>query len=233
MSRLLSFFLFLGAFSATGFCAVPQELGEGLSYLRIRNLAADIKAEPPATATVIDLRGTEGGSIEALGHLRTWMTASSHGPLRLVLIDSVTGTEILDILNRRQRFAITVAATSPALTADVSVATSLVADRQARDALDAGKPLKDLLGPKIAKRRYDEASMVKDHANGVPLPESPPDLSELPEDVAAPASKAPATPAEAASVKPPPAPPTEAVPYDAVLQRAIHVFLALTALKKI
>ncbi|HRE80222.1 MAG TPA: hypothetical protein PLN52_04200 [Opitutaceae bacterium] len=199
-----------------------KDLGDGLSYLRVRSLDKTLPAALPTSATAIDLRGTIEATPEALATLRDWLAQTAQRPLRLFLVDSTTRPEILEALERRQRYGVTLAAASPALTTDIAVNTPLSADQQAREALDHGKPIKDVLAPRVEKRRYDEAAMVRDHASGVPVPDSPPDLSD-----ATPTETAPTATTE-------PTPPSKTpVIFDAVLQRAIHFHRALAGLKKL
>lgn len=206
-------------------------LTHGLAYERVRTLPASSAIELPRTAVVIDLRGTQAADTKALRLVTSWVEASSRPPLRLVLIDSSTASAVLRILESRQRFLMTLGAASPAITPDVAVAVSLRADQEARDALDAGKTPQDLLASKMEKRRYDEAAMVRDHANGVPVPESPPDLAgpdPAGRDESTPSSAAPSdenTVAAGTTTAPP--------VHDAVLQRAVHIFQSLVALKRI
>ncbi|MBE7540295.1 MAG: hypothetical protein HS122_18020 [Opitutaceae bacterium] len=197
----------------------------GLSYQRIQTLP-QVAPELPVGATVIDLRGARSAGAEALQIVEDWVKASTQPPLRLVLIDSTTSADIVQILDGRQRYLITLGAASPAINPDVPVSTPLSEDEKARDAIDAGKAPQELLPSKLEKKRYDEAAMVRDHANGVPLPESPPDLLDPESDEAA-APTAHAGSAENTSAA------AASHPQDMVLQRAIHLFQALVAMKQI
>lgn len=208
--------------TSRGASADVKDLGDGLGYLRLRSLDKTLPGALPTSATVVDLRGTFEATPEALETLRGWLAQTAQRPLRLFLVDSTTRPEILEALDRRQRYGITLAAASPAVSTDITVNTPLSMDQQAREALDQGKAIKDVLAPRLEKRRYDEAAMVRDHASGVPVPDSPPDLTE-----ATPTETAPTATTE-------PTPPSKTPPiFDAVLQRAIHFHRALAGLKKL
>lgn len=226
LAGLLTCSLLLGEAPAPPDAPVEISLVSGLAYKRLQTLPEDA-VDLPRGAAVIDLRGTRPAAADAIDRVGDWVKASSHPPLRLVLIDSTTAGEIVQELERRHRYLITLGAASPAISPDVAVATPLRADEQARDALDAGKSPQDLLPSRLEKRRYDEAAMVRDHANGVPLPDSPPDLSD-PEEKEASAAPAPSADKAAIVQAPPPA-----TPQDVVLQRAVHLYEALVALKQI
>lgn len=222
----------LGIASAATVAEGEPTLAKGLVYKRLQTLPAASVLELPKTAVVIDLRGTQLADTDALRSVAAWVSASSQPPLRLVLIDSSTSSDVLQVLEARQRFLMTVGAASPAISPDVAVAVSLRADQDARDTLDAGKAPLELLASKVEKRRYDEAAMVRDHANGIPLPDSPPDLSDpdpTAQDATVPSTANPGGEKPVAT-----AGSTATAPlYDAVLQRAVHVYQSLVALKRI
>lgn len=208
--------------SATWAIEEPREptLVAGLTYLRIRNLA---KEAPPANglagARVIDLRGTLAPD-DVPARWFGLFQAAGKGDLQLVLIDAVTSPTLLKALENRQGAVLTLAADSSVLDPDVAIATPIEADHAAREALDHGRPPIELLVAKREKRRYDEAAMVRDHSNGQPLLEGPPD------------DAAPQPAAPAASTEPKPAAPSTPL-TDLVLQRAVHLFQALKALHKL
>ncbi len=223
---LLTCSLLMGEASAPISASDGVPLIGGLVYKRLKTLPL-ASTSLPKGAAVIDLRGTRLAAAEAVDSVGGWVKDSSHPPLRLVLIDSTTAGEIVQELEGRQRYLITLGAASPAISPDVAVATPLRADEQARDAVDAGRPPQDLLPSRLEKRRYDEAAMVRDHANGVPLPDSPPDLSDWDE------KESPPAPSSSSDKTQPVQKPAAAPPQDAVLQRAIHLYEALVALKHI
>ncbi len=206
-------------------------LAKGLYYKRLQKISSQGRIELPKSAAVLDLRGTQIVDADALRSVAAWVDGSSHPPLRLVLIDSSTSSDVLQILESREQFLMTLGAASPAISPDVAVTVSLRSDQDARDALDAGKAPGDLLASKFEKPRYDEAAMVRDHASGLPLPNSPPDLSDLDptegDATTTPTTAPDADVATAAGSLP------EAPLFDAVLQRAVHLYQSLVALKRI
>lgn len=232
-----AFFVILALVSSLGaqigFSAEVKELSNDVSYLRLRSLSDATTRELPAQATVVDLRGASAISPESLQTLRGWVASSGQLPLRLYLVNSTTHPSIFEALALRQRYALTLAAASPAVTTDIAVTATPEQDRRAWEALDAGTPFKDVLAVKVEKRRYDEAAMVRDHLNGVPIPDSPPDTSDpAPVSPPTPPSISPQTPSLTLDQTPAPAPKSPVI-YDAVLQRALHVYQALKALKKL
>lgn len=115
--------------------------------------------------------------------------------------------------------AITLGRADPALKTDLAVTTTAEADDQAVAALASGSAPETLIVENTAKPRYDESRLVHEHRNG---------SAETPSDEAAPAASPGETPASAKPAEPPPKP-----VVDAVLQRAVHVYRGLVALKKI
>ncbi len=195
------------------------DLSDGLTYVRIKDV--DAQPMPPAKAAIVlDLRGTQA-SQEAASRLAPLLESQGPGAVRLVLLDPDTSKSILDLLKVPRPGVLTLAATHETVAADIAVSALPGQDRQARDAIDADTPLTELLEPKREKRRYDEAAMVRDHANGLPVPESPPDNTVT----------APTTPP--ATANPPASEPKSPPRFDAVLQRAIHLHQALRALGKL
>jgi hypothetical protein len=199
--------------------ARTTDLSDGLTYLRIKEL--DAQPMPPATAAlVLDLRGTRA-SPESASRLIPLVDVPGPGAIRLVLLDPDTAKPLLDVFKVKRRGVLTLAAAHESIAVDIAVATAPDDDRQARNAIDGDAPLADLLEPKREKRRYDEAAMVRDHANGLPVPESPPDNQET-------------TPTSPPAAGNPAAGETKNRPrFDAVLQRAIHLHQALRALDKL
>jgi len=202
------------------------EFGDGLDYVRVRNLDTETPVAARA-AMIVDLRGSTGTSPLAATRLAVLLDVRSPGAIRLVLIDGATASNLVGLLKSSPNRLLTLGAAGSGLALDITVATTVETDLHAREAIDAGTPLPDLLDPKREKRRYDEAAMVRDHANGLPIPGSPPE-TDTPKadgdaDTGGKAGTGPAAPKE-----------TKAKPLvDQVLQRAIHVHQALRALKKL
>lgn len=201
-----------------------RDLGEGLGYVRIKEL--DTAPVPTASRPlVIDLRHATLTTPAAAGKLQALLAAD--GPPRFVLVSEATPPALLALLDARAPNVLTLGATSPALTPDIAVAATTEEDRLAYDAIDQGTPLAAIVRQSIEKERYDEAAMMRDHANGVPLPDAPP-TPEIPAPIPPSAAEPPAatTPAEGAAKA------AAAPPVDAVLVRAVQVYQGLRALRK-
>lgn len=190
----------------------PGDLGTGLRFIQFTGNAVDDKtlglAEQSA-ALVIDLRlapadATTRTAIERLLAGRT--------PLRpaFVLVGAGTPDE-LRALGAGHPGIVTLAAksldTSVTLSIDIPPAQDLVAAR----AIAAGAVPADLSATRIEKARFDEARLVRNHANGVRAIER----SQAGENTDA-------------------KEPEEAVPQqDVLLQRAVFLHRALLALGRI
>jgi hypothetical protein len=98
---------------------------------------------------------------------------------------------------------------------DIALQVDSAADRAAYDALDHGTPIGELINPKIDKVRHDEAAMARERAAG-----GDPEAAN-------------AAPTTAAGEKAPAAKAAPSPPIDVVLQRAVQLNHALSALKKI
>ncbi|HEY0947340.1 MAG TPA: hypothetical protein VGD81_18795 [Opitutaceae bacterium] len=227
MIRLVLLFLLIsGALHAAGSAEV-QDLGQGLGYLRIKEVDTLTLPSAATRPLVIDLRHASLATPAAAAKLRPLLSAE--GPPRFVLVSATTPPPLLALLDARAPTVLTLGTASPTLTPDIAVATTPEADQLAYEAVEQGAPVAAVVARRLEKERYDEAAMTRDHANGVPVPDSPP----APDDAAptpAPAESPPASPAPAGGdeqPKPPPAP-----PVDAVLQRAVQVYQALKALRK-
>jgi len=106
--------------------------------------------------------------------------------------------------------AITLGRVSPDLKTDLTVTTTAEADTAATTALATGTAPENLIVENADKPRFDESLLVREHQSGV--------------KPSAPADPAAANPADASA---------SPVIIDAVLQRAVHVYRGLIALKKI
>lgn len=112
--------------------------------------------------------------------------------------------------------AITVGRADPSLKLDLVVSTPAESDDKAVAALASGEAPEKLIVENAAKPRYDESRLVQEHRNGA---------AETPRDPA-PADEAKPDAAKPAAPEPKPV-------FDAVLQRAVHVYRGLVVLKKI
>lgn len=199
----------------------PADLGQGLSYLRIRSVAdsgvALRKTVPGPGALVLDLRYATASeaSVDALKSALAARPASA--PL-FALVSPATPAVLEPVLTARGVLTLGVAGSIP--TPRVVVRTDAAADRLAYDALDAGTGLTQLVTGKIEKERFDEATLVEEFKNGHEI-ERP--VPPLPGNSPTPGTDATDTSAEKGKSPPP--------PTDRVLQRAIHLHRALLALR--
>jgi hypothetical protein len=197
--------------AVAGAIAAPLErdLGNGLAYFRIRELPADLSAQPPARLgpSVIDLRYVRAEPGAAAAFL-AWMKfrASSRSP-HFVLANGETSRALLTPLTEQPRSAGVVVVGIPArgFNPHVAVSSSPANERRAYDALENGAPLVALLTDNPNKVRNDEASLSKDR------------LAEASADAAD----------DALGGK------RVAPPIDATLQRAVHLHRALVALRRL
>ena len=215
-------------------CAVPpvataatteHDLGQGLHYLRVTDLVADFptleKTLAARPAAVLDLRQTTATPDAAIA-LRTSLARplSTAHTARLLLLSEATPREVINALPAALPSTLTLAAATSSLTPDIAITTPPDEDRRAYDALTTGTSIDKLLSGSIPqkKARYDEASLVRDHANGTTRASSSfgPDEDDDPEPPEPAPTAAPTTP-----------------PVDRVLLRAVHLHRALLALKKL
>lgn len=192
-------------------CAAPIEhdLGQGLVYVRVRELPADLPGRPAGRVApcVIDLRyvaTTPEGAEAFMAWARFRSTprtpvfilanGETSAPLRAVLATHPRGTGIVVL-------GVPAAEFRP----DVAVKSKAEIERRTYDAFGEGVALAKLLADNPDKVRNDEASLSKDR------------LAEAPADAASDAL---------AGGRPPP-------PIDLTLQRAVHLHRSLVALKKI
>ena len=223
-AALVALTLTLGAISSAA--TIEHDLGSNLHYLRattlsrqdLTNIANALKNFP---ALVLDLRSNstadEPAAAELLEVIRQ-NTPPVHCT-RLILLNGFTSPAIITSATQPITGVITLSPVSAALTSDVPVTITNEADQAAYTALSNGTALEKLLNANPEKTRYDEASLVRDHANGInrakveePEPESP--------------ESEPPTAQEAAKAE-------TATPSDLVLQRAVQIHRALVALKKL
>jgi hypothetical protein len=232
MKQFPSFLLLvLFVFLPVGLCAaIEKDLGNSLVYYRITDAEADrtavLEKIAHRPALVLDLRclSVSSGFVDAL------QTALAHTPpphaARLVLVNATTSPALVTMLATELPYLITIGPRSPAITPDVAVTISEEEDRRAFTALANGTDLEKLINDSREKRRYDEAKLVQDHANGV----TPPD-SALPADAEDDTVKTEPVSEKknaAADKK------VEAAPLiDLVLERAVQLHRSLLALKRL
>lgn len=188
---------------------LERDLAQGLGYVRLHRLPADLPANPPGRVQpcVIDARYTEAEADGAIAFV-AWLKfrATPRSPV-FVLINASTSPAVLTALAAHDSAAgiVVVGVATATLKPDSPVKISPEDERRAYDALANGAALDALLSDNLAKVRNDEASLTKGHTGDTPV--------ELPAD---------APPARRAGL-----------PVDVALQRAVHLHRALVALKKI
>ena len=199
-----------------------QNLGEGLSYFRVTNLAEqlpDIRAAlEKHPALVLDLRGA-AGNITAAQALRAALVPAKPDALvaRFVLINAATAPAIPfalggGIAESSIPRTVVIAPASSDVPADVKAPGAAEDDKRACEAIAKGVPLATLLNHQPDKPRNDEAALLREQ-NGDDQQDSA-------------AADAPDASAPAAPAKPPPL-------TDSVLQLAVQIHRSLLALKKL
>lgn len=154
-----------------------EDLGEGLFYFRVGNLAAQIgdvrAALAKHAALVVDLRGVEAGMADARA-LRAALTAADGGGrvARFVLINGATAAAIpfsfdAGLPEGGVPGVVIFAPGAANVPADVKAPGSVEDDRAACEAIARGAAVTSLINHQPEKMRYDEAVLVREH-EGVP-----------------------------------------------------------------
>jgi hypothetical protein len=205
-----SCFLFLLVLAVASATAAPltRDLGQGLAYIRVRDLPADLPAAEAGRkqACVLDLRYV-GGDEKVAAAVDAWLKlrATARSPV-FVLANADTAPALLAMLAPEDPVpaVIVIGVAARGFQPALAVKNSAENERRSYDALEKGASLSKLLVENPDKVRNDEASLSKDR-----LAEAVADASVDDKDK-----------------NPPP-------PIDAALQRAVHVHRALLALKKL
>ncbi len=191
---------------------LERDLGQGLGYVRLKQLPADLPAGEPgrAKASVLDARyvAADGAAAMAFG---AWLKfrATARTPV-FVLVNADTSPALRAELRAHDPAGgiVVIGVATAQFRPDSAVAISPQDERRAYDALAEGTTVEALLTDNPGKVRNDEASLAKGQPN-----DPPPVPAELPVD----------------------APPAKrnGPPVDVALQRAIHLHRALVALKRL
>jgi hypothetical protein len=206
MSRRWRIFAALGVVVPVLLCAAPAErdLGQGLRYVRIRELPADLPASPsgPRSGCVVDVRYVPAGRDAAVAFM-AWLKfrATPRAPV-FVLANRETSAELRRVLAEPHRGTgvVVLGIAGPGFDPDVLVPSTPENDKAAYDALEKSVPLEALLTDLPGKVRHDEARL----ARGLP----------------------PAAEGDGPTAKPRPG------PVDATLQRAVHLHRALAVVSR-
>ncbi len=210
MTRRHVFFL-TALSTATIASAAPLErdLGQGLTYVRAKQLPADLPTKPAGKVPpcVIDVRYVEADAV-AVTTFTAWLRfrATARTPV-FVLANSATSAALLEALANRGggEGAVVIGVPGGRFRPDSAVKSEAEDERKAYDALENGASLEAILADYPDKARNDEASLVRDRGADLPV--------ELPSGKSAPRRNYPT--------------------IDAALQRAVHLHRALVALKKL
>lgn len=203
--------------AGVGCQAAPQvhDLGQGLGYLQIRSVPADLPGRqdkvPEQQAWVIDLRGAKTDQSQTrtlLAWLRFHSKASAPS---LVLLNADTTHMLREMIIEAQWPSLITLAPAPAgFQADILVDANAEADRKAGDAIKEGRKPVELISITQAKVRWDEEVLAKEKSNGGSGIAPPPaELERKPDPAATEAFK----------------------PGDPVLARAVQIHRSLLALQ--
>jgi hypothetical protein len=207
-ARLLSIVLAGCAAAPASPCAtLVRDLGQGLTYYRVRDIPQD---QPSPTtgrpgACVLDLRYAKADETGA-SVLKDWVmfNVSTKAPV-FVLENAQTDPALLAVLPAKGPPGLVVLAPASARIAPaIAVLVSPEDDRKAYDALEKGADIQSLISDYPDKPRIDEAYLEKEHIADSDTPEIPTDK---------------------------PLPPRPLV--DPMLQRAVQLHRGLLALRKI
>jgi hypothetical protein len=181
---------------------LATELAPGLFYTR------EIAPTPPPAAhgVVYDFRDTDWD--ESFRSSLDEISAYNR-PLAVVLLRTDPAAGWLDALAGRSHRVITLAPIGAPSSPDVAVPATTAEVASALAAIRGGADLADLASPEIAKRRFDEAALVRRH-NGA-APSDPPAAAADNDDETTSPSEAEITP-------------------DLMLQRALQILQGLNAL---
>jgi hypothetical protein len=205
-SRLILWVLLIFAPLASA-APIEREVGNGLIYLRVRELPADLPARTGGRVApcVVDLRYVETNA-EGAAAFGTWIKsrATRRTPV-FVVANADTARPLLKELSTLERGngVVVVGIPRGAFKPDVAVTASAEDERRAYDALERGVAIGALRVDNPNKVRNDEASLSKDR------------LAEASADTTDTSKK------------------EERPPVDAALQRAVHLHRALVALKRL
>ena len=189
------------------------ELAPGLLYLRPTAQLESTPIPVDTPAVVIDLRQITPADADAANALLTAIKpagATSHR-LILALVEPTTAPALRTRLAQLPR-CLTIGRTAPDFKTDLGVNTTAETAQLALVALASGTPPEKLLADRLEKNRYDESALMREHS-GEPKMAVKKSLGEQPGDKVTPLEPVAAT--------------------DAVLLRAVHIYLGLVALKKL
>lgn len=181
MMRPFALFLLAAGLAASAAAApLRLDLGDGLEFVRIHELPADL---PPAGAlgahpVVLDLRYVHAGAAGA-SSLLAWLKAQAdvRHPV-IVLVNSRTSAGLLSPLSSADAVpgVVIIGPDAPNIAVDIAVDSPPGEERRAYEALEHGTPARTLIDDNPPKVRDDEARLEREH-----LPDSddePPEQDE-------------------------------------------------------
>lgn len=192
-----------------------RDVGDGLHYARVTRAPDDLPATEhlAGRAAVVDLRyATDDGTADAPLTAMVRAMAGAKRPVFL-LVNAETSPRLLRTVGALDALpgVITIARVGSAVTADFAAVITPEEERRAYEAFVAGKSVVELTTDLPGKRRNDEAS----------LSQHPPAADSRPDESGDDGTPPPET-ATARSPKP---------LVDVALQRAVHLYRGLRALK--
>ncbi len=182
-----------------------RDLGQGLVYVRVRELPADLPAKPEGKvpASVIDVRYVRAGP-EAATAFSAWLKfrATTRSPV-FVLANRETSGELRQALRAPHHGSgiVVIGIAHADFEPDVGVRATAEEEKAAYDALGDGIPVASLLKDNPAKERIDEASLARERPAST-MGEERPGRKTVPPII------------------------------DATLQRAVHLHRSLAALRR-
>lgn len=200
--------------------AFVADLGNGLRYIRLPDASVPAKFEG---AQVVDLRFADALEESAEGLARHLQTAARGGATLFVLVNAATDPFLrreLASVQGTARLLLFIGPVTPELAPEIVTAPDPEEERRACDAIAAGTPPAELIKEALEKRRFDEAELARNHANGRSVDNSQSDGADA-NDTATPATAAHEAVAKPAPLK------------DISLQRAVFLHRALIALGRL
>jgi hypothetical protein len=200
--------------------ADPNDLGQGLRYLRVGNLdaeAATVEAALTRPVVILDLRGANAGAAATARFAAALQQTANPAKPVFVLVGPDTPAALRAAIPDSPS-SLTVGAAANGVSARIAVKTDPARDRAACAALAAGAAPASLIEEKVEKRRFDEARLAHAHAAGS---DNSSEESDRPESSAMHEKDPSATP------------PADAPLKDLVLQRAVFLHRALIALGRL
>ncbi|MFI5355843.1 MAG: hypothetical protein ACHQ4G_00765 [Opitutales bacterium] len=180
--------LVLASASRAPAAPLERDLGDGLTYLRVENFPADLPAQPPGGAVVLDLRYAHATG-DAAATLADWLNrhAATQTPV-LILANAATAPDLRRPLAKHPApLAVTLGLAGKDFHPDIAIHTTVAEERKAYAALPQAADVAKLLSVSPAKVRHDEAAMVKAINEGTPVPDDDDDAEPAPDDAKTPA----------------------------------------------